>query len=750
MDSQSRASQRRGSENQHIPLHRRKRVQVARACGSCRVRRIRCDDSQTPCSNCVRSGSECSNSRAPTAFTLAQANQEIASLKQKVQELETELKHRCNCNGDRDSDSAVHIGSTPTPTALASGFAENTTAEQYWGGVHFRPARSHNSLWLGPSSLYSYIQRLSGFLSLNFNHEQPAHQLLPISASDNRLLDRPVTGPDQSPIHPPFPSTCTSPSSSCVYLTPLQEDFFINHFWQTFHVSLFPILDEAHFKKHYQSLWIAGGKERKPSALVDIVVAMCMQYHISTLPLDSQTGLLDGKDALVAGRWHYWRGQTLLTYELESPTLSTLQCHLLCAVYLCGGSFHNMMDSSVSLAVRTAYILGLHVDPPPSMSTPDREMRRRLWWAVYLMDSKAGMKLGRPFMLSDSHATPALPSDTFSTASTSGSTFVPIGENTTWLSFNLHQTKLYMRIRAAYNAFFNKDFQLQPGQTIWDNPCALQSGAEVLAQHTQLIQAWTDSVPDALKLTRQNNGTPFSTDGTRLVIEQFIPPWLQRQRILLELTYHHLNTNLYRPLISFTNHQPPLPNLPTDPIITRCATHAIALSKLTHQIITETTILSGWHESFHTQWNATITLIGYITIYPSTPLTSEIRNAIDLAVAVFEHFGAKFPAAANAMRIVRGLCGKVDEILAQHRSWTQTGSWDGSSRAAILWEDSGSSVHQETSSYGNSVSQPPVVDGNEISGPSELDLLGLALDVDFWNEVYMLWPETDLDMTCSS
>jgi hypothetical protein len=193
-------------------------------------------------------------------------------------------------------------------------------------------------------------------------------------------------------------------------LSLLEEEYFIGFFWQTFHTSIFPILTETHFKKHYQSLWMTSGTTRRPSALVNIVIAMCMQYYFCTLPSESQGILVEGKDAMVAGRWHYWRGQALLTYELESPSISTLQCHLLCAIYLCGGSFQNRMENSVSLAIRVAYTLGLHIDPPSTMAEPDRELRRRLWWAVFLMDTKSGMKLGHPFMLHGS------------------STFTPIGK----------------------------------------------------------------------------------------------------------------------------------------------------------------------------------------------------------------------------------------------------------------------------------------------------------------------------------
>ncbi|KAL4940747.1 hypothetical protein BDV06DRAFT_15461 [Aspergillus oleicola] len=722
------------SESQEPPQRRRKRAQVARACASCRIRHIKCDN-RMPCSHCTQAGIDCSNSGASTALTLSQAHREIAALRQRIGQLEAELERRPDQHNNSiiiqpkpASSSSPISGSAGTEIDPGSGA---DTIKPYWGGIHFRPARSGNSLWLGPSSLYSYVHRLSAFLSFNLHQEHPANQLLPDSASDNKLLDRPATGLDERQL---LPSTRDSSSAKSVYLTPVQEDYFINHFWQTYHVSLFPILDETQFKEHYGSLWNAGSKDRRASALVDIVVAMCMQYHISTLPLASQGFLVDGKDALVAGRWHYWRGQTLLTYELESPSISTLQCHLLCAVYLCGGSFHNLMDCAVSQAVRTAYILGLHVDPPPSMPEPDRESRRRLWWAVYQMDSRAGMKLGRPFRLSDSHAMPSFPCDSFEAAAMSGSSFVPIGKNSTWLSFNRYQTTLYVTIRAAYTSFFDTEFNFQDGQDIWDDPDALQSGAEVLARHTPHLQAWCDTVPQPLALPRQDNGKSFSTSGPPLSLEQFIPPWLQRQRVLLELTYHHWCTNLYRPMVSFKCR--PQPGSLVEVLAMRCAAHAISLSRITHQVLQETTILDGWHEAFYSQWNAAVTLVGVVMVYPHCSMAVQIRDAIALAIAVFENFGAKFAVAGNAARIVRGLLLKAD-LLA---SWPQAflPPEANANADAIIWDDLGS-FNPEFVSHPHPANGTQ--NGENNNSHAGFDLLDLAGDVDFWNSVDMLWPD---------
>ncbi|CAG8407888.1 unnamed protein product [Penicillium salamii] len=724
MTLQARISRQDGQKAQQ---RHQKRIQVARACDGCRLRRTKCDN-QTPCSNCVTREQTCSNSGALKVSTLTQATEEIESLRRRVRQLEEELKQRPD-----------HNPPTPAGSSLSPAFTPRNEiggrSRTYWPGTQLRPARASNDTWLGPSSLQFFIQRLGAFLTFNLQQAHSTQHLLPISASDNQLLNRPTVRSHANPTKQLISPTGEPPTEG-VYLNPIQEEYFINLFWQTFHTALFPIVDEAQFKEHYQSLW-TGGKERAPSALVDIIIAMCMQYGISALPADAQGLLVEGQDALVAGRWHYWRGQTLLSYELESPSLSTLQCHLLCAVYLCGGSFHNMMNNAVGTAVCTAHMLGLHLDPPSDMSHRECEIRKRLWWAVYVMDSKSGMKLGRPFMLRDSHSMPSLPNDSLDAARTSGSMFAPIGDNATWLSFNLHQIKLYMKTRAAYTSYYDQDLPLSTGQTVWDDPSILEASAEVLPLHIQGLQDWVNGVPDALKLNRQNKGTPLSTDGTSLLIEGFLPPWLQRQRVLLELTYHHLSVNLYRPFISFSSR--PQPGSLAEEIAMRCASHAITLSKITQQILAETSILDGWHEAFHSQWGAAMSLIGFIVVYPHASLTTEARAAVNLAVSVFDGFGLKFEVAKNAASIMRELCVKVDFLMDRSQlqldSLVRMGSFDNSNNYP-----GGTMSHGFASDPDNGRSSTIRPETIHSFGS---DFFDMAVDIDFWNDPGTLWPEFD-------
>lgn len=311
-----------------------------------------------------------------------------------------------------------------------------------------------------------------------------------------------------------------------------------------------------------------------------------------------------------------------------------------------------MAYSACGLAVQTAYMLGLHLEPPQSMPRRERETRKRLWWTLYVLETKMSMKLGRPFLLHDSSTTCSLPADDRDIAMLVGSSFAPLGENVTWLTWNLHNTKLLLAARTAYTTFYDGD----PENF---NACNSQPIVNCL-------QHWLKGVPGAIKTQRKNNGIPFSTDRSALQIEQFAPLWLQRQRLLLELMYHNLCINLFRPSISFASAtaQAPL----ADEMAMKCAAHSMALTHMMHQVLTSTTILAGWLEAFQWQWNAAMTLVGFVLAFPHDDSTGVARSTIDLSVAVLENFGNSFAVAVGAANIISKLRAKVDVLTERSRA----------------------------------------------------------------------------------
>lgn len=91
------------------------------------------------------------------------------------------------------------------------------------------------------------------------------------------------------------------------------------------------------------------------------------------------------------------------------------------------------------------------------------------------------------------------------------------------------------------------------------------------------------------------------------------------------------------------------------------------MTRIIHQILEETDILSGWHEIFQWQWNAFLSLVGYILAYPIGPSTASARKALITALAVFDLLAKDFTAAISAANIARDLCAKVDIVSGQLR-----------------------------------------------------------------------------------
>ncbi|KAI4161547.1 MAG: hypothetical protein L6R39_000037 [Caloplaca ligustica] len=599
------------------------------------------------------------------------ASREIQRLRTQVRDLEQQLQRQdLSPNNTVTSLATPPVSCAPLPspafadTRLDPG-KEHGRPKKYWEGIYTSTAQSLQTQYYGPASSFYFIGRMSSYLATALQQPHSHHHMQPNSAS--RTFATP-TSPKRGPLDDV--GVAVDGPTAADTLTGTQEDYFLDLFWQSYHCVL-QIIDEVEFKEHYKSLWVAPGKSRKPSALVDIVLALCMQYGVAFVPRSGaspQTQVdVDGNDATIAGRWLYRRSQTLLSAELESPSIMTLQCHILAVYYLCNASFQNMAHSTLAVAVRTAQILGLHIEPPESMPRKTKELRKRLWWTLFTVESKTCMKLGRPLSAQISEATCSLPADDHELALLSGSSLASSEDNVTWHTYSLQNTKLILAARTAYLAFHDKCAEVLAaidGTTLYSDAQALETCAHFLSTGMECLRSWRHGVPNGLKTKRKASGEPFSTDKSPLDLELYAPLWLQRQRLLLELLYHNLSMNLHRPFISFFT----LPSSSSSLQLAHghaiaCVDHAIVITQIMHQILMEGDTLRGWHEAFQWQWNATLSLIGYILAYPLAPPTPSARQAIDSAIDVFETFGRNFAIAASAANVTRDLIAKADFLI---------------------------------------------------------------------------------------
>jgi transcriptional regulatory protein GAL4 len=87
----------------------------------------------------------------------------------------------------------------------------------------------------------------------------------------------------------------------------------------------------------------------------------------------------------------------------ESGNLAMVQGLLLLSNYAQKRNRPNTGWNYLGLAVRMALSLGLHKEFPNWEITPlQREMRRRVWWGLFIFDSGASITFGRPVLLPES------------------------------------------------------------------------------------------------------------------------------------------------------------------------------------------------------------------------------------------------------------------------------------------------------------------------------------------------------------
>ncbi len=447
-----------------------------------------------------------------------------------------------------------------------------------------------------------------------------------------------------------------------------QEESFLNLFWQSYHITI-PILNEKEFREYYNSLWTNTFSpieaKRQPSALVDSVLALCVQYG-SAFVID-----IEGNDVSFAGRGLHRRSQKLLSSEYKAPTISTLQCLIYLALYLSNASMLDLGHQTLVVAIDMAHALGVHHETTGNSSAAQNPLRRRIWWTLFLLDSKICHELGRPYLIDASDMTCDLPSGDLSEATNSGSSLSSAFADINWLAFHTQCIKLLVAVRSIQTSFYEKCSEASTaheGTDLYDNLDLLESCADHLLQSMKGLQDWVRNVPIALKNPRKGTGEPFSFARSAIEFDPYVPLWLQSQRLLLELLYHNLTMSLHRPFIRFPSTSTAAIKMSMDHSVS-CLSHAIVTTNILHQVLTEGDILNGWQQAYQFQWDAALSILGFGLAHPLCRHSPSARRAIHTALANFDMLAANHCAiATSAGAVTRNILEKIDLLASGFRN----------------------------------------------------------------------------------
>lgn len=709
----------RSSANSPVaPSSRPKRTTVARACDWCRLNRVKCDDGQ-PCKNCrtrgvrCRKGSKSGEHNRPSSSAAAseRARSQGAQMEPNQGNARAEEREKAATTSRRNSRTPSSSPSSPSPS------------QWRWPGAWIVDSVHTNSepRYYGPSSFLHFTNRLRIYLDESLGQPQLGNALLSFTCSR---------------VSSPSPNAMDDADLTEGTLTRQQEEYLLSLYWQSYH-TIIPIVDADDFCAHYRSLWEPGqGATRRPSALVDIVLALCMQYSAALMASgDIELMDLESNDTNASGHWLYQRCQRLLLKDQDTLSLATLQTYIHSAVYLMNASCLNASHRVLSIAIHTATSLGLPHSPEGHPRGPQHALRQRIWWTLFFLDSKMSFELGQPYLMPEYHGTVDL----------SGSLELRIIENCrsvstfgdiTWLRYHDECLKLTSKVRHISNVAFEKSSEAMSrhsGTSIYENPSALEKGVSYLHKSMEALQAWSREVPTSLKLARKGNVSPFSTARCPLENDVYAPLWLQRQRVLLELLYHNLVMGLYRPYIrvadqsAVTSHAIGPTASHTSDSSSLCAlNHAMATINIVYQVLTETDILNSWNRAFQYTWDATLTVLGFRLVHPGCPHSFSARRATAIAnesFKIFSQYG--YSGAAQAMTVTRELDRSIDLLVQSLRSSLQPSQ--GPSPGSL---DDGQNL--ATPPQVSFLSQPsqkqPILVSQPMQGSNSLQLFQQALD----------------------
>ncbi|EHK24009.1 uncharacterized protein TRIVIDRAFT_147825 [Trichoderma virens Gv29-8] len=162
-------------------------------------------------------------------------------------------------------------------------------------------------------------------------------------------------------------------------------DSLISTYWRYSH-PVFPVLHRPSFMKKYENLWKSTesfslskytGNDILLLAMINVALAIGCQRS-EHCPANWRK-----RDAESL----YRRSVRLISAEtLDSYSFEVLQLFLLRVIYLQYTPFASRCWSTLGIAQRVAYGLGLHREAPESMGQLEREMRRRVWHISVIMD----------------------------------------------------------------------------------------------------------------------------------------------------------------------------------------------------------------------------------------------------------------------------------------------------------------------------------------------------------------------------
>lgn len=250
-------------------------------------------------------------------------------------------------------------------------------------------------------------------------------------------------------------------------ITRAMVDNLVDAYFQLYHPT-FPILHEHSFREQYSTISSRPGGST--FHILANLVAVLGSFVSSTCSDGTHATLFNAvKTNLSIG-------------SLETGSLGLVQAFAMAATYLQKRNRPNSGYNYGGIALRLAISLGLHKEFHGWQTTPfKKEIRRRVWWSLCVLDVGATVTYGRPLSWPQVGVETAFPLNIHDKDLVPTSTSFPPELNEPTLYTYIRTQSLYhLRTMRIYNRLIS-------------NP--LPSAAELISLDDELVQGWLNGLP---------------------------------------------------------------------------------------------------------------------------------------------------------------------------------------------------------------------------------------------------------------
>ncbi|KAJ6087998.1 hypothetical protein N7467_006912 [Penicillium canescens] len=343
------------------------RKRIPKSCRRCHRRKQKCVGFPR-CSNCESANQPCSRSETAPSWHHAMSK---GALVQRIETLESELAAALEQNASVGQDKT----NEPDTTSIHHSTRQNIRKEHLYGVVRFLTLGHESNgeqAYLGPSSGVSIAENVSRMV-----HNAVGAKLLPIDAS-NQQPESALENSDEIKAPPPDDGTGSQ---------------ILDAYFNNMHIRL-PFLDrneilDLHVKRHKP----AGHSPEEQFKLFKLFMVYAVGAAI--LQMTETYKSTPPSSFLV----------TALRFDptlRESISIASIEAMLLLVLYNLRSTSNSSVWYMIGLAMRTCVDFGLHREVRYRTLRPhEAQLRRRLFWSVYITERYTAWSLGRPSSIAE-------------------------------------------------------------------------------------------------------------------------------------------------------------------------------------------------------------------------------------------------------------------------------------------------------------------------------------------------------------